>query len=81
MSKLILKPKKTPEQIAYLNRKENIMTKSEYKAALSAGLDEIFTTPLEVTEAQKRACVDQMIVNLNTETVNPDKDTHPVTKG
>lgn len=57
------------------------MTKSEYKAALSADIDAIFTNPAEVTDAQKRACVDQMIANLNTDTVNPDHATHPVTKG
>lgn len=57
------------------------MTKAEYKAALGAGIDAILTNPTDVTDTQRRACVDQMIANLNTETVNPDHATHPVTKG
>ena len=57
------------------------MTKAEYKAAVSAGIDAILTNSLEVTDAQKRACIDQWVTNLNVDTVNPDKDTHPIIKG
>lgn len=56
------------------------MTSKDYKAALNANIDAILNTP-EVTLEQKRAVVDQMIRNLNTDTVNPDHVAHPVIKG
>lgn len=56
------------------------MTKRDYKMALNEGIDAILNTP-EVTLEQKMAVVDQMIRNLNTDTVNPDHVTHPVIKG
>jgi len=57
------------------------MTKAEYIAAATAGIGAILTNPAEVTDDQKRACIDQWITNLNQDTVNPDKATHPVIKG
>jgi len=56
------------------------MKKSEYKEALSAGINEILSTP-EVSEEQKIEVVNRMIANLNTDTVNPDHVAHPVIKG
>lgn len=56
------------------------MTKEEFKADLTTGINDLLTTD-EVTDAQKRAVRDQMISNLNLDTVNPDKPLYPAIKG
>jgi len=56
------------------------MKKREYKDALNSKIDQILDTT-DVTLEQKRSVVNQMIINLNNDVVNPDHVKHPVIKG
>lgn len=55
------------------------MTKTQFKNLITNNF--VFADGENITEEEKNNALDQLIINCDNETVNPDKDTRPVVRG
>lgn len=57
------------------------MTRQDWLNALVHNVNSILPATGELTDTQRNDALNQVVANCNTDTVNPDKATHPVVRG